>query len=55
MVPVVIISLGRFDATNYDTVRKLLDDNQKTLIPAIRSLKGNRAYYLGIDLLRTVQ
>ena len=55
MMPVVIISLGRFDATNYDTVRKLLDDNQKTLIPAIRSLKGNRAYYLGIDLLRTVQ
>ena len=49
MMPVVRISLWRFDATNYDTVRKLLDDSQKTLIPAIRSLKGNRGYYLGID------
>jgi hypothetical protein len=50
MMPVVRISLWRFDATNCDTVRKLLDDSQKTLIPAIRSLKGNRAYnVVGID------
>jgi len=48
-MPVVRISLGRFDATNYEKVRKLLDDSQKTLIPAIRALKGNRAYYVGID------
>jgi hypothetical protein len=48
-MPVVRISLGRFDAANYDTVRKLLDDSQKTLIPAIRALKGNQAYYVGID------
>jgi hypothetical protein len=49
MMPVVRISLGRFDAANYDAIRKLLDDSQKTLIPAIRDLKGNRAYYVGID------
>ena len=49
MMPVVRISLGRFDGANYDTVRKLLDESQKTLIPAIRGLKGNRAYYVGID------
>ncbi len=48
-MPVVRISLGRFNATDYDTIRKLLDDSQKTLIPAIRALKGNRAYYVGID------
>ena len=48
-MPVVRISLGRFDAANYDAIRKLLDDSQKTLVPAIRALKGNRAYYAGID------
>jgi hypothetical protein len=48
-MPVVRISLGRFDAANYDAVRKLLDDSQKTLVPAIRRLKGNRAYNVGID------
>ena len=48
-MPVVRISLGRFDAANYDAVRKLLDDSQKTLIPAIGALRGNRAYYVGID------
>ena len=40
MMPVVRISLGRFDAANYDTIRKLLDDSQKTLIPAIRALRA---------------
>ena len=48
-MPVIRISLGRFDAANYDTVRKLLDESQKTLIPAIRGLRANRAYYVGID------
>ena len=49
-MPVVRISLGRFDAANYDTIRKLLDDSRKTLIPANRALKCNQAYYVGIDL-----
>jgi hypothetical protein len=35
--------------TSTNTIRRLLDDSQKTLIPAIRALKGNRAYYVGID------
>jgi hypothetical protein len=48
-MPVVRISLGRFDAANYDAIRRLLDDSQKTLIPAIRAPNGNRAYYVGID------
>ena len=46
---VVRISLGRFDADKYDMIRQLLDQSQKTLIPAIRALKGNRAYHVGID------
>jgi len=37
-MPVVRISLGRFDAANYDAIRKLLDDRQKTLVPEIRAL-----------------
>jgi hypothetical protein len=48
-MPVVRVSLGRFDADKLDTVRRLLDDSQKILIPAIRALKGNRAFYAGID------
>jgi hypothetical protein len=46
---VVRISLGRFDAENYQHIRQLLDDSQKTLIPAIKALKGNQSYYVGID------
>ena len=34
---------------------KLLDDSKETLIPAIRALKGNRAYYIGIAIPRTMQ
>ncbi len=48
-MPVVRISLGRLDADKHDSIRKLLDDCQNTLVPAIRALKGNRAYYVGID------
>jgi hypothetical protein len=46
---VVRVSLGHFDADKYDAVRRLLDQSQETLIPALRTLKGNRAYYVGID------
>jgi hypothetical protein len=46
---VVRISLGRFDAPRYAVVRKLLDESRASLIPAIRALRGNLAYYVGID------
>jgi quinol monooxygenase YgiN len=46
---VVRISLGRFEASRYAIVRKLLDESQVSLIPAIRALNGNLAYYVGID------
>jgi hypothetical protein len=48
-MPVVRISLGRFEATQFDKIRTLLDDSQATLIPAIQTLKGNIGYYVGID------
>jgi quinol monooxygenase YgiN len=46
---VVRISLGRFDPDKFHHVRQLLDHSQKTLVPAIRALKGNNSYYVGID------
>ena len=48
-MPVVRVSLGRFDADRYDAVRSLLDDSRRTLIPAIRALPGNRGFHAGID------
>jgi quinol monooxygenase YgiN len=49
LMAVVRISLGRFDPENFETIRTLLDDSQKSLIPAIRKLSGNLNYYVGID------
>ena len=46
---VVRISLARFDASQYEAIRQLLDEAQATLIPAIRALRGNLAFYAGID------
>jgi quinol monooxygenase YgiN len=48
---IVRISLGRFETHNYQAIRDLLDASQTTLIPAIRALKGNLGYYVGIDLI----
>lgn len=48
-MPVVRISLGRFDPQDFETIRTLLDDSRETLVPAIRALTGNLAYYAGID------
>jgi hypothetical protein len=48
-MPVVRISLGRFDASQYDKIRTMLDQSQKTLMPAIKGLQGNIGYYVGID------
>lgn len=46
---VVRISLARFDAGQYNTIRQMLDEAQATLAPAIRALKGNLAFYAGVD------
>ena len=46
---VVRISLGRFDAESFETIRHLLEESQSTLVPAIRRLSGCLAYHAGID------
>jgi hypothetical protein len=46
---VVRISLGRFDADHYETIRGMLEASRTSLIPAIRALRGNRAYFVGVD------
>lgn len=46
---VVRISLARFDADRYDTIRQMLEESQATLAPAIRALRGNLAFYAGVD------
>jgi hypothetical protein len=48
-MPVVRISLGRFEAGRYDVVRRMLDESQTVLLPAIGALNGNLAFYAGID------
>ena len=46
---VVRISLGRFEASHYETIRQNLIETQVSLIPAIKALKGNIAFYAAID------
>ena len=46
---VVRISLGRFEASHYDAIRQKLDESQTVLIPAIKALNGNLAFYAAID------
>ncbi len=48
-MPVIRISLARFDADAFETVRALLEDSRTSLEPAIRRLKGNIAYDVGVD------
>lgn len=46
---VVRVSLARFDDHRYQEVRDLLEQSQTTLIPALKMLRGNLGYYVGID------
>jgi hypothetical protein len=46
---VVRISLGRFESHQAQVINDLLDNSQITLIPAIKALRGNLGYYVGID------
>jgi hypothetical protein len=46
---VVRISLGRFEASHYEAIRQKLIETQTSLVPAIKALKGNIAFYAAID------
>ena len=47
--PIVRISRGSFPPEKYEIVRSRLDEAQKTLVPAIRSLAGCLHYFAAID------
>lgn len=47
---IVRISIGYFNPEQTEKVEKLLQrEFKKSLIPAIKNLKGNLGYYVGID------
>jgi quinol monooxygenase YgiN len=48
-MPAVRISLGRLDADVAGNIQILLDQSQASLIPAIKTLRGNLGYHAGID------
>jgi len=48
-MPVVRLSRGSFPSEKYDIIRTKLGDAEKSLIPAIRQLKGCLYYFAGID------
>jgi quinol monooxygenase YgiN len=48
-MPVVRISKGAFKPEDFDRVRAMLEESQKSLIPAIRQLPGCLHYWAAID------
>ncbi len=48
-MPVVRISIGRFDKNVYEEVEHLLIDGKKRLVPAIEKLPGCLRYEVGIS------
>jgi hypothetical protein len=48
-MPVVRLSRGSFPSEKYDIIKTKLGDAQKSLIPAIRQLRGCLYYFAGID------
>jgi len=45
----VRISVGRFDSDKIAAVKRALHESYEKLAPGIRSMSGNRGYYVGID------
>ncbi len=48
-MPVVRISRGAFKPEDFERVRAMLDDSQRSLVPAIRALAGCLHYWAAID------
>lgn len=46
---VVRLSKGRFDPDRYAIVRQRLDESKRTLVPAIRALRGCLHFWAGVD------
>ena len=47
--PVVRISKGRFTSEKYDEIHRLAEESAKTLVPAIKRLRGLLYYSAGVD------
>jgi hypothetical protein len=47
--PVIRISIGKFDADKATLVEEKLRESQARLESGIRALRGNIAYYVGVD------
>jgi hypothetical protein len=47
--PVIRISLGKFDVGTASVVEAKLQESKARLESGIRAMKGNLAYYVGID------
>jgi hypothetical protein len=47
--PVIRISIGKFDADKTAVVEKTLRESRVRLESGIRAMRGNLAYYVGID------
>jgi hypothetical protein len=48
---VVRVSKGRFEPDRYAIVRQRLDESKRTLVPAIRALRGCLHFWAGVDLV----
>lgn len=48
-LPVVRISRGSFAPESFESVKQRLDASRKSLVPAIKKLRGLLRYYVGID------
>jgi quinol monooxygenase YgiN len=47
--PVIRVSIGKFDAERLAEVEARLLASKEKLEPGIRAMKGNIAYYVGVD------
>jgi hypothetical protein len=47
--PVIRISIGKFDSDQAGVVEARLRDSRTSLEDGIRAMRGNLAYYVGID------
>ena len=47
--PVVRLSRGSFESTQFIEIRNRLDEARKTLVPAIKTLRGCLHFWAGVD------
>jgi hypothetical protein len=48
--PVIRISKGHFEPGEYAEVKRLIEESESTLEPAVRKLRGLIYYHAGIDI-----